>query len=104
MLLGVGLVALPAGILAAKFSEELKSRRAQLSEHLSIALADGVIDDDEHAELIEKTEELRLSEEVLDQMMRARTESTGHVTCPSCGHTLSLQLSQKDDEKQDEQK
>lgn len=93
MLLGVGLVALPAGILAAKFSEELKSRRAQLSEQLSIALADGIIDDDEHAELIEKTEELRLSEEVLNQMMRARTESTGHMTCPSCGHTLALNLS-----------
>lgn len=92
MLLGVGLVALPAGILAAKFSEELKSRRDQLSNRLNVALADGIVDADEHAELSALREELRLSERVLEQMLQNRTGSTAQFSCPECGHTLALNL------------
>ena len=90
MLLGVGLVALPAGILAAKFSEELKARRDLLSNQLNIALADGVIDESEHAELIEMRNELRLPEKVLDHMLYIRTGATECITCPHCGNPVSV--------------
>lgn len=93
MLLGIGLVALPAGILAAKFSEELKARRSKLSERLTVALEDGIIEDWEHEELLKMREKLRLPEEVLDQMLRTRTGASGALVCPSCGHALALQLS-----------
>ena len=96
MLLGVGLVALPAGILAAKFSEELKSRRDQLSSQLNVALADGVVDEDEHAELSELREELRLPEGVLERMLQNREGSTAQFSCPDCGHALTLKLSTPD--------
>jgi voltage-gated potassium channel len=97
MLLGVGLVALPAGILAAKFSEELKSRRETLSEQLSIALEDGIIDENERRELAELREELRLPESVLQRMLRSRTGSAaGQLSCPNCGHELTLNVSTPD--------
>jgi voltage-gated potassium channel len=88
MLLGVGLVALPAGILAAKFSEELKARKDLLSNQLNIALADGVIDESEHEELIEMRNELRLPEKVLDRMLYIRAGATGSITCPHCGNPV----------------
>ena len=90
MLLGVGLVALPAGILAAKFSEELRARKDLLFNQLNIALADGVIDESEHAELIDMRNELRLPEVVLDRMLHIRTGATGHITCPHCGNPVPV--------------
>jgi len=92
MLLGVGLVALPAGILAAKFSDELRTRKLTLSEHISVALEDGIITSEEYETLIRKSDELRLSDNVLDQMIETRRGSSADLVCPHCGHAISLQL------------
>ena len=51
MLLGVCTMALPAGILAAKFTEELQSRRELMHARVLDALRDGVLDAGEKADL-----------------------------------------------------
>jgi voltage-gated potassium channel len=43
MLFGVGLVALPEGMLAARFGEELKARKDTLDSKIKFALTDGYI-------------------------------------------------------------
>ena len=54
MLIGVGLVALPAGMLAARFGDELRERKRSLDAHIKYALADGVIDEDEYSRSYEE--------------------------------------------------
>ncbi|MCB1686127.1 MAG: ion transporter, partial [Pseudomonadales bacterium] len=46
-LIGVGMVALPAGILASSFSEQLRRQRETYSSHIASALSDGVVDAEE---------------------------------------------------------
>ena len=89
MLLGVGLVALPAGILAARFAEELRSRREELEARLDLAMADGRMDDSELQEITRLSRELGISSETLDRMLH--TESLRHLivpTCPHCGKRI----------------
>jgi voltage-gated potassium channel len=86
MLLGVGLVALPAGILAAKFSDELRARRDKLATQIHHALADGTIDHQERQDLDALTEELRISQSRLDDMIAMQKQHRGGpVVCPNCG-------------------
>ena len=89
MLLGVCTMALPAGILAAKFTEELQSRRELLHARLLDALRDGVIDAGEQADLAALQEQLNLPPEVVQRLFAAQT-SEQHRTnfCPHCGESL----------------
>lgn len=84
MLLGVGIVAFPAGILAARFAEELQARRDQLAVRLDLALSDGSINPSEHAELLALSKELGVPRETLERMLR--TESLRHLVVPTCPH------------------
>lgn len=84
MLLGVGIVALPAGILAARFVEELQARRDQLAAKLDFALSDGSVNPSEFAELTALSKELGVPSETLKRMLR--TESLRHLVVPTCPH------------------
>jgi voltage-gated potassium channel len=84
MLLGVGIVAFPAGILAARFSEELQTRRDQLAAKLDSAMIDGSVNPAEIAELTALSRELGVSSENLERMLRA--ESLRHLVVPNCPH------------------
>lgn len=75
MVTGVVMVALPAGMLASRFSEELQSRRAQYAD----AVRQQRHDEEQLEELREK---LRLS--VAD----ARKLRTAAGVCPACGARL----------------
>jgi len=89
MLLGVGVVALPAGILAARFAEELQSRRDQLAARLDLAMLDGSVNPQELEELTRLSKELGISRETLDRMLH--TEAVKHLlvpTCPHCGKKI----------------
>jgi voltage-gated potassium channel len=89
MLLGVGIVALPAGILAARFAEELQARRDQLAARLDLAMMDGSLNQAELEELARLSSELGIPRETLDRMLH--TESLRHLvvpTCPHCGKTI----------------
>jgi voltage-gated potassium channel len=89
MLLGVGIVALPAGILAAKFAEELRSRRDQLAAELELAMADGQVNQTEFRQLEQLSKDLGISQETLDRMLRTKTLRHLVVpTCPHCGRRI----------------
>jgi voltage-gated potassium channel len=84
MLLGVGVVALPAGILAARFAEELQGRRDQLAAQLDLALLDGSVDPKELEDLSRLSRELGVPKDTLDRMLQ--TKSLRHVLVPKCPH------------------
>jgi voltage-gated potassium channel len=85
MLIGVGLVALPAGMLAARFGEELRERKRNLDVHIKHALADGIIDEDEYQSLEELTSELELSSDDLERNIALLKKAHHGNKCPYCG-------------------
>ncbi len=89
MLLGVCTMALPAGILAAKFTEELQSRREYINMKVSDAFRDGVIDAGEQADLAELSAQLNLPPDVLERIVAMNRAATRHSRfCPHCGERL----------------
>ena len=89
MVLGVGIVAMPAGMLAARFSEELQTRREELEAEIDVALRDGHISEVEHSKLDLVRKELAISQEYLDrvlQLMSAQQQMAR--TCPHCGKKI----------------
>jgi voltage-gated potassium channel len=84
MLLGVGVVALPAGILAARFAEELQGRRDQLAAQLDLALLDGSVNPQELEDLSRLSRELGVPKDTLNRMLQ--TKSLRHVLVPKCPH------------------
>ena len=90
MLLGVCTMALPAGILAAKFTEELQSRREFLSSRFHDALRDGVLDAAERADLSALQEQLNLPPEVVERLLATELSARQHSSfCPHCGEKLA---------------
>lgn len=76
----IGAVALPAGMLASRFSEELKKRKDEMDDHITkLAAAGGVLD-------LERLEQLRdelcLSEDDVQQLLERHQER--HDVCPLC--------------------
>jgi voltage-gated potassium channel len=89
MLLGVGTMALPAGILAARFSEELQSRRELLRGKVRDALEDGTLDPAEQRSLHKLQDELGLSREELDRIIQVQGQlMQRHNFCPHCGEFI----------------
>jgi voltage-gated potassium channel len=85
MLIGVGLVALPTGMLAARFGEELKNRKKDLNHQITQALEDGVIDDDELIMLEELTNQLELKPEDLERSIAILKKQHKSKVCRHCG-------------------
>ncbi len=90
-LIGVGMVALPAAILASGFAENLNQRRQKYNLFIQHFLRDGHIDDEERWELEKLRKELGLETDdaihLIDTMMRQhRTTQIEH--CPHCGKSL----------------
>ncbi len=90
--IGIGMAALPAGILASGLADQLRRKREQLSEQYQQALEDGIIDADEERELEELRKTLGLSKqlaaEVLSNMAAHRSKAQIRH-CPYCGGDLS---------------
>ena len=90
--IGVGMVALPAGILASGFNEALHLRRKTLHKEVDSALEDGVIDANELKALEDRRKALNLPEDELTEMVGGRTKSSSTSTkdshCPHCGERL----------------
>lgn len=90
MLLGICTMALPAGILAAKFTEELQLRRELMSSRVQEALRDGVLDDADLRSIVELQEKLRLPPDVVQQLVALNTQARyTHNFCPHCGERLA---------------
>ena len=90
MLMGVGLVALPAAMLAAKFAEEIRTRNRTLEARINAALVDGKISDSEMRELRDYGETMGLSESTFLNLLEQRKKQHGGVfSCPHCGKQFS---------------
>ncbi|MEM7563136.1 MAG: ion transporter [Pseudomonadota bacterium] len=88
---GIGMAALPAGIIASGLNEQLHRRRASLEREFRKALRDGNICDDEEAEIEKLRKELGLSHRAADQIReRIQAEiSERPDICPSCGQPIN---------------
>lgn len=88
---GVGMAALPAGILASGLASALAQKREHLKRQLWIALEDNVIEPHEEAELEQLRRTLGISRSMA-VAIRAEFEhshqSQQACKCPACGHEL----------------
>ncbi|MFB9885235.1 ion transporter [Balneatrix alpica] len=87
-LVGMGMVALPAGILASGFSDQLHRRRQEYQQALSEALEDGHMSHSEASELEELRQELGLSESQVTLLQQKWQRRQHRCSCPHCGAEL----------------
>jgi voltage-gated potassium channel len=88
-LIGIGMMALPAGILAAGFTSEVHRRSRTYSRAVDIAFADGELTEHQIQELEILREELGLSrEETMNTVLDARRKISSLTHCPHCGEEL----------------
>jgi voltage-gated potassium channel len=90
-LIGIGMVALPAAILASGFAENLNQRRQKYSLFIQHSLKDGQLDDEERWELEKMRKDLGLEADeaihLVDTMMR-QNQMIHMDHCPHCGQPL----------------
>ena len=94
--LGLGMVALPTGILASAYTEQLRRRSERYRRQADLALQDGVLSDDEVTELEELRVTLGLDRNIAEEILVFRRDNmTGAMTgartassqrCPHWGH------------------
>ena len=88
-LVGIGMMALPAGILAAGFTGEVHRRSRTYSRAVDTALADGALTEGDSRELEILREELGLSkEETMNTIIDARRKRSNLTNCPHCGEEI----------------
>lgn len=89
-IVSLGMVALPAGLLASGFSGALRRRRISYERLVGRALKDGHINHREHDKLREIQESLGLSDDDAAAILREGRERGGRQpdTCPHCGEPL----------------
>ncbi len=82
-ILSIGTVALPAGMLASRFSEELRSRKTAFEQDIMNRLAKGSLSERDIQKLIEQKEKLCLSDDDMKRLIEHSQNSQGQ--CPACG-------------------
>lgn len=89
-LVGVGMVAIPAAVMASGFVDSLRRRRQDFGTLVESALSDGTIDVEEQQRLEQARKALDLDPEearaLVERMVRRRPAWHGH--CPNCGTLL----------------
>ena len=90
MIIGIGMVALPAGILASAFSDELRQRRIEYRDLAETVLEDGLITLQERQAMEATRLKLGLSEEDAEQIFSRITREELHKSgvCPHCHKPL----------------
>lgn len=90
-LIGIGMIALPAAILASGFAENITGRKQKYNHYVQTFLKDGIIDEHERWKLEELRKELGLDSDealhLLDSIMHQEKDSVP-VECPHCGQPL----------------
>ncbi len=92
--IGVGMVALPTGILASAFSEQLRLRANRYESMADKAYEDGILTLDEKEELDNFREELGITKGVAEQILGneenkiKNLRSSEENKCPHCGNDL----------------
>lgn len=88
-ILGVGMAALPAGIIASGLADHLHRRRDLLREEFRCALEDGQIDLGEGRKIEKLRRDLGISREIahsIHQDVRRKQVQRSQCTCPQCGY------------------
>lgn len=91
--ISVGMVALPAGILASGFNDLIHRRRREFEHLVEAAAADGVIDRQERRLLDVAAEEMGIEPDeanMLKLRVLAAHQAGGPRFCPHCGEALHL--------------
>lgn len=97
MIVGIGLMALPAGILASSFSDHIHRKRKGHIKLIDEALEEDVLDGKDYDLLRRFQEKHGLSEEqgrdILDTFLKEKEFKgsyieTHSITCPKCGHKI----------------
>ena len=91
-IIGIGMAALPAGILASGLADQLRRKREALSQQYRRALEDGTIDAAEHAALEAFRKDLGLSRALADEILHSVQDGPHRSRarhCPHCGKALS---------------
>lgn len=91
-ILGLGMVALPAGILASGFNNALHRRRAMLEERVQDVMEDGVINAQEQEELDALVLRLNLNDvdaRAIQFAVKHQHDKAAHEICPHCGKSLN---------------
>ena len=87
-ILGVGMAALPAGIIASGFTRELNKRRDTYRTMVRDALSDGVVDHEEHRALRDYSQDMGIEHE--EAMSLLKQESRAMLDCcPHCGKPVT---------------
>ena len=91
-ILGVGMAALPAGIIASGFTREVNKRRETYRSMVQDALTDGMLDDAESNVLKNYSLDMGISDEEAMRLLKqersaitARNASSAPGCCPYCG-------------------
>ena len=93
--LGVGMAALPAGIIASGFTTELARRRERYEMAAKKILMDGEINSEDRRHLAEQREQLGLAADDARQLLKkaaldsATTQPATGMLCPHCGKTIA---------------
>ncbi|MBE0365393.1 voltage-gated potassium channel [Pseudoalteromonas ulvae UL12] len=88
--LSMGMVAIPTGLLASSFSEQIRKRRALFADHVHAALEDGKITKDELMKLEELRLNLGLSKLETKAAIRNELNANSQLNyCPHCGEKLN---------------
>ena len=82
-IVGIGMVALPSGILASAFSEQMRRKRESLQVVIDDALEDGTIDDKEQSSIKEIGASLGLSDEQIVNLVKHSRTIIGTGENPS---------------------
>jgi voltage-gated potassium channel len=89
-IVGIGMAALPAGIIASGLNDQLHRRRASLESQFRKALEDGDICEADEVEIETLRKKLGLSHRASDQIReQIHAEIIGAGICHSCGQPLA---------------
>ncbi len=87
--IGVGMVAIPTGILASGFSDELRKRRESYIDLVDEVLEDGLVTPEERHVMELTRKKIGLSEQDASLIFRQVLRETKRSTqCPQCGHNM----------------
>jgi voltage-gated potassium channel len=94
-IIGIGMVALPAGLLASGFSEQLHQRRREFEAAVDEILANGIITADEGRRLKELRDRLGLTDHQAAEIARLIAHERRAEHCPHCGQPLHPAIAER---------
>ena len=90
-LIGIGMIALPAAIMASGFAENIQGRKQKYNQYVRRFLKDGIIDENERWKLEELRKELGLDSDESLQLLESMLQEIRHsapTKCPHCGERV----------------